>query len=122
KARRLDPVERVPVETRARRDAERAAAVELAQTLESVVQEDAPALRLEGHQRLPRRPAAARRDVLLGHAEGSQLVLRQVHATEAPVLGDVAEDVDQLQRDAERLGALLVLAAVDRQARATDGP
>ena len=40
---------------------------------------------------------ASRRE--LGYAEARQLVLRQVDAPELLVLGDVAHDVDQLQRD-----------------------
>ena len=39
-----------------------------------------------------------------------QLVLRQVHTPERPVLGNVADDVDELERDAERLGALPLVA------------
>src|SRR4029450_7823164 len=41
-------------------------------------------------------------DVVLLDAEPSELVLRHVDAAEGPVLGDIANDVDQLQGDAAR--------------------
>src|SRR5205823_12098416 len=58
---------------------------------------------LERHQRLPLRGGPARRDDLLGHPVGRQLVLREVDPPEVPVLSHVADDVDQLERDAEHL-------------------
>ncbi len=79
------------------------------------------ALRLNGHQRPPLRGQPPGRDVVLRDAEGRQLVLRQVDAAESPVLAYVPHDVDELQRDAERLRALDVLGAVHRDARDTDG-
>ena len=72
----------------------------------------ASALRLERHQRTPRIRGPTGRDVVLRHAEGSELVLRQVDAAEHPVLPHVTNDVDQLQRNSERLGSLHVVGAV----------
>src|SRR5437667_116023 len=65
------------------------------------------------------RPSAGG-DVGLSHLERRELVLRQVDAAQAPVLGDVAHDVDQLERHAEGLGPLLVLRPVDGDARDAD--
>src|SRR5436309_10410916 len=79
-------------------------------------------LRLEGHQRPPRIRGATGRDVVLRHAERSELVLRQVDAAELPVFAHVANDVDQLQRDPERLGSLDVVGAVDGDARDPNRP
>src|SRR6185437_10505280 len=53
--------------------------------------------------------------------EALQLVLREVHAAERRVLLHVTHDVDQLQRDPERVRALDVVAAVDGDARDSDG-
>ena len=53
-------------------------------------------------------------------AETRQLVLREIDAAELPVLVDVADDVDELERDAERLRVRRVVGAVDRQAREAD--
>ena len=78
-------------------------------------------MRLVRHQRAPIRRATTCTDVLLGHAESGQLVLRQVDAPQAPVLGDVANDVDQLEGHAQRLGALRLVRPVDGDARDADG-
>ena len=55
-------------------------------------------LRLKRHRaaKLRRRPEAV-------DAETRQLVLREIDAAELPVLVDVADDVDELERDPERL-------------------
>src|SRR4051812_24045267 len=74
-------------------------------------------LRLERHEL-----AELRRRFEAIDAEPRQLVLREVDAAELPVLVDVADDVDQLQRDPKRLGVRGVLGAVHRQAREADGP
>ncbi len=79
------------------------------------------ALGLEGEQRAPRSGRTTRRDVVLRHAERSELVLGEVDATELPVFADVTNDVDQLQSDPERLGPLDVVGAVDSDARNPDG-
>ena len=50
-----------------------------------------------------------------------ELVLREIDPAELPVLADVAHDVDQLQRDPERLGALRLVGAVDADAGDPDG-
>src|SRR5204863_8926963 len=118
---RFDALERGAVETGEGGDAERAPAVELAYELEARGEVGAGPLRLERGERTPLRRAPAGGDVLLGHAERGQLVLREVHAAEPPVLGDVAEDVDELERDPERLGAGCILTAVDGEARAAHG-
>ena len=57
------------------------------------------------HQRAPLRGDAAGGDVVLRDLEALELVLRKVHAAEAPVLGHVAHDVDRLEREAHRLRA-----------------
>ena len=75
---------------------------------------------LVGHQRLPRGRAASVGDVVLVDAEGAQLVLRQVHAPQLPVLRHVPHDVDQLERDAELLRALRLVGPVDRDAGDAD--
>ena len=118
--RRLDLLERRTVEARERGDAESAADVELVHEPEAVREIGARAAGLERHQRAPARRAAARGDVGLRHLERRELVLRQVDAAQAPVLGDVAHDVDQLERHAEGLGPLLVLRPVDGDARDAD--
>ena len=59
-------------------------------------------------------------DVLLGDAERGELVLREVDPAELPVLADVAHDVDQLQRDPERLRALRLVGAVHADAGDAD--
>jgi len=66
------------------------------------------ALRLERHERLPLRRHAVERP----HVEARQLVLREIHPAELPVLANVAHDVDQLERDAERLSALRLVGAL----------
>src|SRR5437762_5394432 len=71
---------------------------------------------LERHQRLPFRGDAVQCD----DAEPVQLVLRGVDATERVVLGDVAHDVDQLERYPERACPLDVTRAVHRDARDAD--
>ena len=55
------------------------------------------------------RPAAMSSSVT---PKRGQLVLRDVDAAELPVLVDVAHDVDQLQRDPERLRPLRLVGAV----------
>ena len=70
------------------------------------------------HERVPGRADPAGGDVGLGDAEALELVLREVDAPEAPVLGDVAHDVDLLEREPERLGAR---RGGDRVARLVDG-
>src|SRR5207248_3205477 len=61
-------------------------------------------------------------DVVFRDAERGQFVLRQVHAAELDVLADVAHDVDQLERDPERLGPLRLVGAVDGRAGDAHGP
>ena len=111
-AARLDPVERRAVEAGERRDAERAAGVERAQQAEPVLQVGARTLGLERHQRAPRSGRVPGGDVVFRHAERGSSSCGQVDASELPVLTHIANDVDQLQRDAERLGALDVVGAV----------
>ena len=74
------------------------------------------------HQRLPGRGQPSCGDVVLRDAERGQLVLRQIHPAELPVLANVAHDVDQLERDAERLRALRLVGTVDPDARDADRP
>ena len=114
----LDSVESRRVEIREGRHARRATPVEPRQQRPPFGQVRTSPLRLVRHERAPLRGAPACRDVRLGHAELGQLVLRQVDAPERPVLGHVADDVDELKGDAERLGALPlgVPAPVDRDA------
>ena len=57
------------------------------------------------HERAPRRARPPRGHVLLAHVEALELLLREIDAPETPVLGDVAHDVDLLEREAETLGA-----------------
>ena len=118
----LDPVQRLRVEIRERRDARRAAPVEPRQQRPPLGQVRPRPLRLVRHQCAPLRGAPPCSDVRFGHAELGQLVLRQVDTAERPVLGNVADDVDELKCDAERLGALPLGSAVHRDARDADGP
>ncbi len=60
---------------------------------------------LHRHERVPAGCDAAVEDVALGDAELLQLTERQVDTTAARVLLHVTEDVDQLQRDAQLIGA-----------------
>src|SRR5438874_2744165 len=76
----------------------------------------AGAPRLERHQRLPLRGDAVQSD----DAEPLQLVLREIDAAERVVLGHVAHDVDQLERDPERACPLAVARAVHRDAGDAD--
>src|SRR5207244_828271 len=55
------------------------------------------------------------------HSERGELVLGQIHPPELPVLADVADDVDQLERDPERLGPSYVVRSVHRDTRDADG-
>ena len=73
------------------------------------------ALRLERHEL-----AELRRRLEAVDAETRQLVLREIDAAELPVLVDVADDVDELERDSERLRMRRVVGAVHRQAREAD--
>src|SRR5262249_38182132 len=111
---RLDPVERCAVQLRERPDAERAASVERRKQLEPLREMSARPPRLKRHER-----AELRRRLEPVDAEPRQLVLREVDAPELPVLVDIADDVDELQRDAERLGMRSVVGAIDRQASET---
>src|SRR6266516_2197782 len=117
----LDAVKCRTVEPREGADAGRAARIQRIQQLEPLLHVRARARGLEPEQCLPLRRDAPGLDVLFAHAVGRELVLRQVDAAELPVLAHVANDVDQLQRDAERLGALRVLRAVDGDAGDADG-
>ena len=115
-AARLDPLERRAVEARERADAGGAAAVERAEQAQAVLEVGTRACALVGHQRLPGRRDSARCDVVLRHPERGELVLRKVDASELPVLADVAHDVDQLERDPERLRLLRLVGAVHADA------
>ncbi len=117
---RLDPLQRRPIQPGEGRHAERAARVERAEQLEPVLQVRACALRLKCHQRAPRVAGVPGREVLFRDAVRRELLLWDVHAPERPVLGHVADDVDQLQCDAERLRVLDVFGAVDGDAGDAD--
>src|SRR5581483_3579012 len=117
----LDAVERGRVEQRERADAGGAAAVEVVEQRQPVLEVRPRPRRLVRHQRLPGRAHAPGGDVGLGDAVRGELVLREVDAAELPVLGDVAHDVDQLERDPERLRALRLVGAVDGHAGDADG-
>ena len=95
---RLDPVERLAVQPGERADAERAAPVERVEQAKALGEIRARPLGLERHQ-LPE----LRRRLELLDPESRELVLREIDTAELPVLVDVADDVDQLERDAERL-------------------
>src|SRR6185436_10928224 len=56
-------------------------------------------LRLKAHQLAPFGRDEPAGDVVLVDAEPDEFVLRQVDAAENPVLGNIANDVDQLQCD-----------------------
>src|SRR5262245_47641716 len=94
-AARLDSLERRPVEAGERAYAGRAPVVEVVQQGQTLLEVRTSAGRLVCHQRLPcgREPPGG--DVLLGDAERGELVLRQIHPSQLPVLGDVPHDVDQ---------------------------
>ncbi len=100
---RLDPVERLAVEAGERADAERAAAIERPEEVQPLGQVRARPGGVERHECQPFRRDPTLLDVLLADAEGHQLVLREIDAAEAPVLGDVAHDVDQLERDPDSM-------------------
>src|SRR6059058_1797923 len=112
----LDPVERLPVQPGKRPDAERAAAVERVQQTQPLGEVRPRPLRLERHQF----PKLRRRSELLDLERG-ELVLWEVDAAELPILADVADYVDQLERDAERHRMLCVVRAVHGNAGEPDG-
>ena len=90
------------------------AAIARGQRGERLVVELARALHLERHQRLElRRHAAAANSSALGDAEARQLVLRQVDAAAARVFADIADDVGELEGDAE-------IARVDARGRMSE--
>src|SRR5262249_60391310 len=111
-AARLSWVEAGPVEPGERRDGGRAAGVEIIEGRQALGEMRPRAVCLEAHQPLPLWSHTRPGDVVLLHAEANELVLRQVDAAEDPVLGDVADDVDQLESDPERLGAMGLVGAV----------
>src|SRR5262245_52403031 len=117
----FDPFQRRLVQIRERRHTGCAAPVEVAKQRAAIAQIGAGPRGLVRHQRLPGRRATAPGDVVLLDAERDELLLRYVDAPEVPVLADVTHDVDQLERDAERLGPLWLVGAVDRDACDTDG-
>src|SRR5581483_7447106 len=121
-ARALDARQRRLVEVGEGGDAGRASPVQIGQERPTLLQVGARPRGLVGHERLPGWGAASGGDVRLGHAERGELVLRDVDAAEAPVLVDVAHDVDQLQGDAERLRPLRLVGPVDGDAGAAHGP
>src|SRR5262245_36130996 len=81
-AARLDALQRRAVQAGERSDAGRAAAVEVTQQRQPLLQIASRPRRLERHQRLPRRGQPALGDVLLGDTERGEFVLRQVDTSE----------------------------------------
>src|SRR3989440_4088151 len=116
----LDPFERGAVEPGEGRDARGAPAVEVVEQSQTFGEVRPCALGLEAHQLAPLGRHPAGRDVGVLDTEPPKLVLRQVDAAEGPVLGDIANDVDQLQGDAERLGPLRLVGSINRDASAPD--
>ena len=118
--------EEAAIDPREAAHAERAAPVEEREELEALAHERVRADRLVLHQRAPAGAGTTGGDLLLAHPEPAQLVLREIHAPERPVLGDVSHDVDLLQREAERLRAgprrLPARRLVHGRARDSDGP
>src|SRR5205823_5610102 len=92
-------VERLAVQARERADAECAAAVERLEQAQAFGETCPSALGLKSHQL-----SKLRRRRKLLHPERKKLVLRQVDPSELLVLVDVADDVDQLERDPQLTG------------------
>jgi hypothetical protein len=116
----FDPLEGRAIEARKRRDAGGAPAVQMVEQGQAFGEVRPRTVGLEAHQLPPFRGDETLRDVVLRDAEPGELVLRKVDPAETPILGDVANDVDQLQGDAQRLGALGLVGSIDRNARAPD--
>src|SRR5437763_5865926 len=116
----LDPFERGAVEPGEGRDARGAPAVEVVEQSQTFGEVRPCALGLEAHQLAPLGRHPAGRDVGVLDTEPPKLVLRQVDAAETPVLGDIANDVDQLQGDAESLGTFGLVGPIDADAGAPD--
>src|SRR5262245_48291542 len=79
---------------------------------------------LEGHQRTDARRVASREELLLVAGEARQVVEREVEPPAGGVLGDVAQDVRELECDAEIAGVVGcggVPAAEDLDAQEPDG-
>src|SRR5207247_1841150 len=116
----LDPVERRAIEAGKGRDAGGAPAGQVGEQGQPLGEVRSRPLGLKAHELAPLGGDEPASDVGLLDAETSELVLRQVDAAEGPVLGDIANDVDQLQGDAERLGPLRLVGSVNRDAGAPD--
>ena len=100
----FDPGQQLPVDPGHRRDARPAAPVEQRQQLQPVGEVLLGAGHLSGDER--RQRLGRTREV--GRApEGVRLVTREVGAPHRAIFDDVAQDVRDLQRHAERLGARL---------------
>src|SRR3989440_3960231 len=116
----FDPLEGRAIEARKRRDTSGASAVQVVEQGQAFGEVRPRTVGLEAHQLPPLRADETLRDVVLHDAEPGELVLGKVDAAETPILGNVANDVDQLQGDAQRLGALGLVGSIDRNARAPD--
>ena len=114
---RLDPVERLAVQAGEGADAERAAPVERLEQPQPLGEMRPRPLGLERHQL----PELRRRRRAPSTPNGVELVLREIDAAERSVLVDVADDVDQLERDPQASRMLGVVGAVDGHAREPDG-
>src|SRR5438477_2093575 len=118
----FDPLEGGAIEARKRRDAGGAPAVQMVEQGQAFGEVRPRTVGLEAHQLPPLRSDETLRDVVLRDAEPREHVLGKIDPAETPIPGDVANDVDQLQGDAQRLGALGLVGSIDRNARAPDRP